>query len=277
MVILQSYGETQPKEAALLGVVCATWARHLGCVGGSAVMAGIVASLVAALPAAVVLAVTFFGWYRADVAVANLTESHSLHPPEQLGRYDLKILENEYEVPMKLNDYEYYRLKVRLKAAGSDVLKLSRDDICKQIRAEATGGSKQQKIVEKDAPAVQPAAAQPAAGKSIPAQPAAAQPAAQKPESVGQDPSGAQQQEPLGKDDALGRKEPVVQDAPVAQQTEPVVQDTPAAQAAQKQDPVGQDSPATQQVPAAKARLSTVWLTKWMSVILPGILRAGPS
>ncbi|CAK9110333.1 unnamed protein product [Durusdinium trenchii] len=123
-------------EAALLGVVCATWARHLGCVGGSAVMAGIVASLVAALPAAVVLAVTFFGWYRADVAVANLTESHSLHPPEQLGRYDLKILEKLYvcgiadyyrlpqrpsappQVPMKLNDYEYYRLKVRLKAAG---------------------------------------------------------------------------------------------------------------------------------------------------------------
>ena len=51
------------EEAVLLGTICACWARHLGCVGASAVAAGVVraffpfpegliASLVAALPAA---------------------------------------------------------------------------------------------------------------------------------------------------------------------------------------------------------------------------------
>ncbi|CAJ1337855.1 unnamed protein product, partial [Effrenium voratum] len=118
-------------EAALLGVVCSFWARHLGCYGGRAAITGLGATLVAALPATVVLAVTFTGWYSSEQKMMALTKSHSRESPEQLGRYDLGDLEDRYlqtvanyypnlcESPTdcKLSDYEYYRLKVRLEAA----------------------------------------------------------------------------------------------------------------------------------------------------------------
>ncbi|CAJ1337856.1 unnamed protein product, partial [Effrenium voratum] len=80
-------------EAALLGVVCSFWARHLGCYGGRAAITGLGATLVAALPATVVLAVTFTGWYSSEQKMMALTKSHSRESPEQLGRYDLGDLE----------------------------------------------------------------------------------------------------------------------------------------------------------------------------------------
>ncbi|CAL1143815.1 unnamed protein product [Cladocopium goreaui] len=205
-------------EAALLGVVCASWARHLGCGGASAVITGMLASLVAALPAAVVLAVTFYGWYRSDLALTELTKAKPLHPPEQLGRYNLDLLEKCYthgianfyrsfyarssassafQVPMELNDYEYYRLKVRLTTAGSPVVRLSRDDI-RQILAEVL----MMNLLNWEAKDAQ---------------------ARQEPPD--QDVPASQKKEPLGKDDD------------VPQQQEPVGQDVPASQ---KQEPVGE-------------------------------------
>ena len=210
-------------EAALLGIVCASWARHLGCGGASVVVTGLVASVLAALPAAVVLAVTFYGWYRSDIALTELTKSKPIHPPEQLGRYDLKLLEKCYlhgianfyggfytrpleafQVPMQLNDYEYYRLKVRLAAAGSPVVRLKRDDINRQILA--------QEAVQEDPP------------KQEPPQP----------------------QEPTGQDAPSQKQEPVGKEPPQPQ--EPTGQEPP-----QPQEPTGQDTPPIQEEPLGQA------------------------
>mmetsp|Transcript_13049 Transcript_13049/g.29784 ORF Transcript_13049/g.29784 Transcript_13049/m.29784 type:complete len:553 (+) Transcript_13049:47-1705(+) len=131
-------------EAALLGVVCSAWARQLGCIGAGAAITGLAASAVAAFPAAVVLAATFIGWSQSESALAKLTMSRSQEPPELIGRYSLQKLEDLYVDGIatfydafykrhagakKLDNCAYYRIKVRLQAAGSKVVRYRRSDI----------------------------------------------------------------------------------------------------------------------------------------------------
>eukprot|EP00439_Symbiodinium_sp_Y106_P084112 s1614_g24.t3 len=134
-------------EAALLGVLCSSWARHLGYTGPGVAFSGLATAALAAAPACVVLAASFMGWSRSESALVELTRARPEQPWERLGRYDLQKLEGLYvdgitkyysefyDRPSstgdvkKLNDCEYYRIKVRLKKAGSKVLRYCRADI----------------------------------------------------------------------------------------------------------------------------------------------------
>ncbi|CAE7667856.1 unnamed protein product [Symbiodinium pilosum] len=83
-------------EAALLGILCSSWARHLGYVGPGVALSGLIASAVAAAPAFVVLAATFMGWSRSEAALVELTRARPQQPLERIGRYDLQKLEGLY-------------------------------------------------------------------------------------------------------------------------------------------------------------------------------------
>ncbi|CAE7833609.1 unnamed protein product [Symbiodinium sp. CCMP2592] len=138
-------------EAALLGVLCSSWARHLGYTGPGVAFSGLATAALAAAPACVVLAASFMGWSRSESALVELTRARPEQPWERLGRYDLQKLEGLYldgitkyysefydrpsstGAVKKLNDCEYYRIKVRLKKAGSKVLRYCRADIQKLV------------------------------------------------------------------------------------------------------------------------------------------------
>eukprot|EP00931_Biecheleriopsis_adriatica_P041766 TRINITY_DN23834_c0_g1_i2.p1 TRINITY_DN23834_c0_g1~~TRINITY_DN23834_c0_g1_i2.p1 ORF type:complete len:494 (+),score=102.07 TRINITY_DN23834_c0_g1_i2:56-1483(+) len=143
-------------EAALLGTVCASWARQLGAAGVAAATTGLVAALVAALPAASVLLATFLGWSRSEAELHRLTKVRSRRR-RRLGRYDLRALETMYMKSLAcfyegfypaaaisvvteedaIDDSEYYRLKVRLRRAGSGLLELDRHALREHVQTTA--------------------------------------------------------------------------------------------------------------------------------------------
>ncbi|CAE7266834.1 unnamed protein product [Symbiodinium necroappetens] len=125
-----------------------------------AYLEGLATAALAAAPACVtasgneprvVLAASFMGWSRSESALVELTRARPQQPWERLGRYDLEKLEGLYldgitkyysefydrpsstGAVKKLNDCEYYRIKVRLEKAGSKVLRYCRADIQKLV------------------------------------------------------------------------------------------------------------------------------------------------
>ncbi|CAE7792555.1 unnamed protein product [Symbiodinium microadriaticum] len=130
-------------EAALLGVLCSSWARHLGYSGPGVAFSGLATAALAAAPACVVLAASFMGWSRSESALVELTRARPQQPWERLGRYDLEKLEGLYLDGITKYYSEFYDRctthfsvllkQVRLEKAGSKVLRYCRADIQKLV------------------------------------------------------------------------------------------------------------------------------------------------